>query len=146
MTMQPRPQDLAAIVGLLRTAQHVDAIRLLADAIDRRLSDPEAPSIDASLGLSAPGKAAPARQLSQARRDAALRRYARKHLDAMSARSAAEIIAQALRRYETARWRHDLASGHVPDDGLPSIAHEALAAGLTLPGTEAVRRILAATG
>lgn len=144
MTMRPRPEDLAAIVGLLRTAQHVDAIRLLADAIERRLSDPEAPGIDALLGLSAPGKAAPARQLAQARRDDALRRHARAHHGDLSARAAAALMAQGLRRYESTRWRRDLDAGHTPTEGLQGIAHAALSAGLPLPGADGLRRILSA--
>lgn len=146
MTPQLTPEQFQQSIWILRTAQHVDAIRLLADALDRKLTDPEAPSIDALLGLSAPGKVAPARQLAQARRDAALRRYARTHLANESDRNASRLMTQGLRRYEADRWRRDLAAGHEPTEGLPGIAHAALAAGLTLPGIESIRRILAATG
>ena len=140
--MQPRPEDLHDIIWILRTAQHVDAVRLFADAIERRLTDPDAPTLDAILGLTAPGKASPATRLAITRRDDALRRFRREHHPDLSDRAAAALMASAMLRYETTRWIRDRDAGHAPPDGLAAIAHSALSAGVALPSERTLPRIL----
>lgn len=142
------PHDLAEILPLLRTAQHVDAVRALADALEARLTDPSALALDAALGFTAPEAPrkrpgpSKARQRATDRRNAALRLYWREALPGHSAGAAAASICARIARYANHRLVEDMREGKRPVTSLEQIAFDAAKETIKMPNKNSLRLIL----
>ena len=137
------PKLIAETMNILRSAPHVDGLRLLADALERKLTEPDAPSLEFLLGFATPGPSH-ARQALKASRDAALRAWWKRQSPTLTATAAAAEAAAAMTRYEGKRWPY-LAAGDAPPEGtLERIAHDLLIAGDTLPSVGTIRNVITA--
>lgn len=133
--------DLMAALPILRTATHVDAIRVLCDVLEKVLTDVDAKSFEQEIGLARPGPK-PARQSQTARRDAAVQHVWRTCYRDLSARPAAGVISKAWHRYAADRHPHQ----HLIPVEEPAASFYALAvAGHRPLSTESLRKILAKT-
>lgn len=138
------PELLTETMNLLRSADHVDGLRLLADALDRKLTEPDAPSLEFLLGFAKPGPSF-ARRDAKAKRDRMLRAWRRTTCAEMSVNAAAGKAAQAMRTYLRERWNYDRKAGHGPDPAaapLEAIAFALLADGKKLLSAETIRKAL----
>ncbi len=111
-----------------------------------RWLDGDEGSLDATLGLAAPGRTHARQRLRQMHRDAALRALARAHWPDLGPTAAARVLATHWARYEASAWRRHRDAGTEPTDGLEATLHRLMLARHEPLASERLRKILSATG
>lgn len=101
-------------------------------------------SLEAALGLAAPGRMHARQRLRIARRDAALRRLWHAKWPGLSAKTAAGLIASHWQRYAASAWPRHRDAATEPTDEPDAALHRLLAAGHNPLAAETIRGILGA--